>query len=500
MGILRFCVSDRRRLAPSAIDRIVVSGIESSARTTRASWDGDILAVDFAGGESGAVHVPWEVAGEGELTLATASLLGRDRPYQLDLELARGLIGQIRGQLASWHLAGLVVADTIHRSLSEAVAALSRAVTAGTAAKSTRHQVEHAIALALEIAVELGSTYAHQAISLRRQQTQRLPTLLGSDLGDACPAASVMAQLADTFHLAKVSAKWRQIEPREGQSDWSTADAQIEACRRHDLRICVGPLLQSGGASLPEWLFARDADLDGLVARMLQQVESVVTRYRGQVQLWHVASRVNTAGVLPLTPQQRLEMVIHAVQLMGKLDPQTPKIVSFDQIWGEATPEQAEQIEPLQLADAFARADLGLGGFGLELNIGYYPGGTAHRDMLAFSRQLDLWGLLGLPLLITLVVPSSSREDARVVTDGHGEPPRVCFGADRRLPSPASQQAWIARYVPLMLAKNSIQVILWNQFDDRGPHEFPHGGLYDSAGRAKLALTALTEIRADYLT
>ncbi|MFV2067038.1 MAG: endo-1,4-beta-xylanase, partial [Pirellulales bacterium] len=334
---------------------------------------------------------------------------------------------------------------------------------------------------------------------MRQQETDPLPTLLGSDMGEARPSSPIMAQLADTFHVAKVSAKWRQIEPREGHCDWSAMDAQVEACRQHGLRICVGPLLPAGTTSLPDWLIAWEGDFEDLMATVLRQVESAVTRYRGQVQLWHVASRINLAGALSLTPQQRLEMVIRAVEVTGRLDPQTAKIVSFDQIWGEAKDHQGEEIEPLQLADAFVRANLGLGGFGLELNIGYYPGGTSQRDMLAFSRQLDMWSLLGLPLLITLVVPSSSADDPQAVADRHGEPPRVCFGADRELPSPASQQAWIARYIPLMLAKNGIQLIVWNQLDDRQPHGFPHGGLVDSTGRVKLALATLSDIRKEYL-
>ncbi|MFV2068727.1 MAG: hypothetical protein ACC645_17280, partial [Pirellulales bacterium] len=181
MGTLRFRISDRQWLAPSAVDRIVVSGIESFARTTRAVWDGGILVVEFADGTSGAVHVPWEVAGQGEMTLSTASLLERDTPYLLDLELARGLIGQIRSQLASWQPAGLVVSDEIRGSLSEAVEALSQAVTAGTTGNGINQQSQRSLTLALDVAVELGSTYARQAIAMRQQETDPLPTLLGSD-------------------------------------------------------------------------------------------------------------------------------------------------------------------------------------------------------------------------------------------------------------------------------------------------------------------------------
>ena len=105
---------------------------------------------------------------------------------------------------------------------------------------------------------------------------------------------------------------------------------------------------------------------------------------------------------------------------------------------------------------------------------------------MEFSRQLDYWSLLGLPLYVALSVPS-----------GDGDDPL----ARRRMAAPPgrwtleSQQAWIARYVPLILAKPGVQGIVWNQLRDSVPHDFPHAGLLDEHGRAKPALRALAAIR-----
>lgn len=511
MAILRFRISDRRRLAPAAIDRIVVSGIESSARKTRAFWDDDQLFVEFAGGPSGAVHVPWEISDRGELTLSTASLLARDRPYRLDVELARGLIGQIRSQLAAWQPAGLHVCEATIGRLSRAVAQLSQIATSDARDEAGDAAGQALIELAVEIADQLGALYAQQAIALRQRETQPLPTLLGADLGEAGPAPDIIGSLAGTFHLAKLTPNWSGIESGGGVADEAGVELAIAACQEHALRICVGPLVGSPTRDLPA---GRPSDPDGLTARALRRVETIVTRFRGQVQLWHVASGINLPGGFRITPRQRLELIIRAVERTGRLDPNTPRIVSFDQIWGEAADRQDAWIEPLQLADALVRANLGLGGFGLELNVGYHPGGSSPRDPIAFSRQLDVWSLLGLPLLVSLVVPSGrrqggGREDAEAATGNGVEAPggadraealpEACWGADPQLPSPASQQAWIDRYVPILLAKNSVQLIVWNQLDDRQRNRFPCGGLIDDAGQLKPAAGALRAIRRQYL-
>ncbi len=60
----------------------------------------------------------------------------------------------------------------------------------------------------------------------------------------------------------------------------------------------------------------------------------------------------------------------------------------------------------------------------------------------------------------------------------------------------ARQQDWAARYVPLLLAKPGIYGVLWNQFEDARPHEFPHAGLVAPQGHAKPALRTLAALRA----
>ena len=53
--------------------------------------------------------------------------------------------------------------------------------------------------------------------------------------------------------------------------------------------------------------------------------------------------------------------------------------------------------------------------------------------------------------------------------------------------------------MPLLLAKNAVQVVLWNQLSDAAPHHYPHGGLFDADDKPKPALEALQKIRQKYL-
>jgi hypothetical protein len=133
---------------------------------------------------------------------------------------------------------------------------------------------------------------------------------------------------------------------------------------------------------------------------------------------------------------------------------------------------------------------LDLAGLMLEINVGYWPGGTLLRHPLELNRLLDTWSLFGLPLWLSLCVPSACGEDSLAQH-------KVTLPPDSW--TAAAQQAWVARSVPLSLVKPTVQGVLWNQLCDDQPHEFPHGGLFDDCRRAKPALRTLAAIRQAYL-
>ena len=53
----------------------------------------------------------------------------------------------------------------------------------------------------------------------------------------------------------------------------------------------------------------------------------------------------------------------------------------------------------------------------------------------------------------------------------------------------------VTRYVPLILAKPSVQGVIRHQLHDSRPHEFPHGGLFDEHDQPKPALNTPAAIR-----
>jgi hypothetical protein len=286
---------------------------------------------------------------------------------------------------------------------------------------------------------------------------------------------------------------WPDLEPRQGAFDWDATDRLVAWSHEHNLRLCLGPLLTMDKHSLPDWLFLDDG-FEEVQASILKFIEAIVKRYRGKVQLWHVTARMNQDGAFAFSEEQRLRLVVEAVDRVRAVDPRTPLVVSFNQPWAEYIARKDQELTPWHFADTLVRGELGLAGVGLEVHYGYWPGGTLPRDMLEVSRQLDRWSQIGVPLIVLLAAPSSMGADPMARHPAH---PLVDLHAGGV--NPAWQQSLVERLFPVLLAKHSVQAIVWDAWQDNQPHELSCSGLNDAGGQPKPALLTLIEQRRELL-
>lgn len=490
MGLMRFRVFPTERITEEMVQQAYLSGIDRVSWPVRTSVEGDELILQRSVSDSANLHISWPVEGHGRLTLTTASLMERPAPYLMPLEIARGMIVQLRNQLADWQVIGLVVPETVQTTMGKAIEQFSWAVISQDEPPTSAEYAERALHFAVNAGEMLVAAYTEQALSVRRRAGGKLASFLGANLGANLLDNATARHVLQTFNAAEVPISWCDVETTEGQFSWTTSDRQIEWCRAHGLKVLAGPLFELDPHALPHWLYLFEDDVESVRDFAANFVRAAVERYRGKVDYWICAGRVNTAEVLSLSEPERLRLVAQTVELARSLDPDTPVLVSFDQPWAEYMGRHESDFPPLHFADALIRAGLGLAGLMLEINVGYSPGGSLLRHPLEFSRLLDTWSLLGLPLWLSLSAPSAFHEDPLA-----GHPSTVAPGSW----TATAQQAYIARFVPLCLAKPLVQGVLWNQLRDSEPHDFPHGGLFDDRRHPKPALRTLTTIRQTYL-
>lgn len=490
MGQLRLAVPDRDRLPGGAAEHAYLTGMEAVPFPSRNAWDGQHLVVTRDVRESGNLHVLWNVPQRGPLLLSTASLMERERPYLLPVELARGTLNRLRNQQSVWQAMGLAVPGGYETLVRQALQDLAQAVTQQANPQVACNAADRSLGLALNAVDLLASAYVEQVLELRHEQTSKLATILGSALPAQTLSEPGTRIYNNTFNAAVVPLNWRCIEPVEGEYDWSIPDRQFQWLKGKSLKVCSGPLLRLDDSSVPDWMYLWDDDFEALQSYVQQFITAVVTRYRGQVQVWNCAAGLNLPGGMPLVEEQKLRLAVLAIDAVRRADARTPVVVTFDRPWGEYLQQDEMDLPPYHFADALVRADLGLSGVGLEINLGYSPGGTLPRDVLELSRLIDRWSSLGVPLLTFLSAPSAAGASAIATSKATTINPQI---------TPVSQAAELQGWLNMLTAKQSVHGILWNQFADSEPHHWPHSGLIDATGAAKPLMGVFADVRKRHL-
>jgi hypothetical protein len=452
------------------------------------------LAVVRANPESGRLHVPWPIEGFGRPVVATATLAERPAPYDLAVELARGRLNDVRNQSSDWRLLGLLVPPELDELLSRSQRAFARAVTSRDepdAAAAASQECLAASSAAGELLVE---SYTDQVLTKRMENGARLPTLLACALEGAPKPAPWSGPLLECINAAQVRCSWAAIAPDEGQHRWEEADAQVHWCRKRKLTAMAGPLVEFRPAALPNWLWLWDGDFDEIQAQAVDLVRQAVTRYRGKVAVWHLAHRVASSEILGLSEEEQIRLTAKLLQTARQADPNAQLVIDFDRPWAEWMAGSPFQLGPLHLADSLARADLGMAGIGLEFAPGFHGPGSLLRDLFEFSRVLDLYALVNLPLHVTLVLPSSAEPDPRALAAAQVDAAQWPGPVDEAL-----QRAWAARWLALAVAKPYVRSVTWLQASDASPHLYAHGGLFRPDNSPKPVVNWLKGFRASYL-
>src|SRR5262249_26804448 len=104
MGVMNFLLpANLSAKAARELERACVTGgPDNMPWPTQVRVEPGRLTVRRGVDESGYLVVPWEVDSAGLLMGATATLMERDEPYYLEVELARGKVNHLRCQAADW--------------------------------------------------------------------------------------------------------------------------------------------------------------------------------------------------------------------------------------------------------------------------------------------------------------------------------------------------------------------------------------------------------------
>ncbi len=494
MGVMKFQVHPADLMAdwPEA-QNAYITGLDGRVFPSRVEIEQNLINCRRPASDSGKFNIAWPVPGFGRPVLTTSSLREQESPYQLAIELARGKICQVRNQVAQWEQLGMEIPAAFHPINKVSHTLFAKCVGMKQDLTAASEIATQAISKACEAAEILTRSYIEQRLSIRTKKTSQMPVSLGCNLGRSNPEASWDSILLNTFNAAAIPIEWKLIEPEEGSYCWDWLDAQVEWCHQHKIVMRGGPLLDLSPNGLPKWLEQWGHDFFNLQSFLCDFVETAISRYAGKIRSWEVSSRVNTAGVLNLSEENSLTLVARTLEVARRVDEESQFLIRIDEPWGTYQSRGQHRLNPVQFVDALLRCGVGLSGVNLELAIGYQGRGSSSRDVLDFSRMLDVWSSLEVPLHVTLAFPSSAQPDSQA-----SDAISVERSGWKTPWSEEAQANWLNTYLPLLVAKQAVTGIFWSDLSDATPHEFPNAGLLDAIGRPKKVLETLRQLSKNH--
>jgi hypothetical protein len=495
MGLLKFRIpSPLPEPRVADLRKSYVTGLDRTPSRLSVEVRKELLLCQRGTTESGRLFAPWPIEGFGTPFIGTATLGERPDAYLLAVELARGKLNDVRNQLADWKQMGLRISPELEGLMVEALRAFFKSTTARDDPAASFASAQKSLSLASEASQSLIEAYVAQVLQ-NRLASGRLPTQLAVGLEGDPSAAPWASKLGPSFNAAQLNCTWKSLAPTEGKHRWEDLDAQLVWATRQKLAVQAGPLIDLRSGALPDWIWLWSGDFDAILGMAVDIVRQTVARYRGKIPIWHLIHRPGSTDILGMSEEDQIRLTARLLQIARQADPSAQFLVGLDRPWAEWMASSSFQLGPLHLADYLARAELGMAGVALEIAPGYSAPGSHLRDLMDFSRLLDLYALLNFPLYLSIAMPSAAGPDP--LADPNVQVERDQWPAP---PTDESQAAIAARWIALAVAKPFVRSVTWRQLDDAAPHLYPHAGLFRPDKAPKPLLDWLKWFRAELLT
>jgi hypothetical protein len=434
----------------------------------------------------------WDMGPAGSFHMETTRLLPREKPYNLNVELARARLMKIVQKQEDWNLFDFPKAEKFNQRLRDAQAMFADALGKADPIEAAK-LADQALAAGLELSEQLALFHGELLINRRKSSNGFVKHIFGCRLDATVQNQKYKETMTGGFDYAVLPTRWKQMQPQEQTFDAAAVDEWIEVLARKRIPIIAGPLIDLNEGEVPDWMYIWEHDVDTLRELALEHVQRVVSRYRKVVSVWNVVAGIHTNSVFTLTFEQIIELTRLLVAEVKTLLPTARTIVTIKHPFGEYHSRSRASVPPMLYAEMVAQAGISFDAFGLEWEMGVPLPGMFCRDLFQFSGMLDRFSTLGRPVFLTaLGVPGRAGPDPEDQSEGKLDPAQA--GRWKRPWDAELQSEWIDSAYRIALSKPYIESIAWGNLADMNP-TLPGGGLLDGMLKPKVGFTKIQELR-----
>jgi hypothetical protein len=439
------------------------------------------------------VSLLWDCGSTGTFHVETTRLQPRDKPYNLNVELARFRLMKIMQKQEDWNLFDFPKTEKYQQKFHEATMlfaeALGKLDDAGGAAKLA----DRALETGVELSEQLALFHSELLLNRRRSGTTFVKHIFGCRIDPAVQNEKYKETVSTGFDYAVLPMGWKQVQPQEQQFNTAPLDEWVELLSKRRVPTIAGPLIRLDEGHVPDLMVIWEHDFDMLRDMAYEYVQKIVTRYRKLIGVWNVVAGLQTNAAFTLSFEQIIELTRLLVSQVKAVLPSAKTLVTVTKPFGEYHARGKSPVPPLLYAEMLTQSGINFEAFGLEIEIGVPRPGSFTRDLFQLSYLLDKFSTLGRPVFLTAVcAPGRDDKDPTDASEGRMDPSAA--GKWHRPWDPQVQADWLDAVYHMALSKPFVESIAWANLADMN-QTIPGGGLIDDMLRPKPAYTKLQQMR-----
>lgn len=451
-------------------------------RKAQIEFKDDCIRCDRPNLQTAGMVLLWPVEGFGKVLLPTTCLPGRERPYCLNVELARGKLMQIVNKCEDW---AYFSKDGLGQKFEEAKGLFIKALDNISDMPTASKLADQALQKALVFAEHLAARHADNMFKNRVVSGGFGKGALGvrADL-QKITNPQYINDLCKLFGFVAVPINWANIEMNKGQYDFSEVDKCVLALSKKRVALSGGPLLRFDEKSIPQWLLAQKYTFEKIRESAYRFVSETVTRYANRIRTWSVVSGLNCHNHFGFSFEEVLELTRAANMAVKSVDARIRKVIEVENPWGEYYASVPGTIPPLIYMDMVVQSGINFDAFGLRMDLGSEEIGAQARDMMQISAMLDFLSPIARSFFISNV---------SVPTNG---PAKDISGTGEKEQWDESAQAlWLERFFKIVLSKPFVESVIYSNLADSDDRQKARTGLMTNDLQPKKPYVVLKKMR-----
>jgi hypothetical protein len=432
--------------------------------------------------EAAALAILWEVKGAGKYLLQTTRLPSREKPYILNVELARWRLMRILSKLEDWGLFEYPKTEAIYELLETSRKLFINALQESQTPAQAAELADKSLQKSMEAGDALAKFHSSHLLGAKLQSGALNRKLFGSRINPGVTTDQLSPELLATLNFVQIPLNWAELHTAKQQFNLAPLDRQVEFFLKRKISIRFGSVVSFAESNIPAWVKGKTLEYEALRELVYEYLTAIASRYGKCIRSWAVVSGLHADNYFGLNFEQILDITRLASTRAKQLCPRASAVIEIIYPWGEYFARTPKTIHPFLYADMVSQSGINFDAFALRLPFGAAKDGFYVRDLFQLSSLIDRYAL-GKPIHLTTAVPAT-------ISDATGD-----CGYFSMPWTPETQAKWFEYFCQIALSKPLIESITWETLCDAFSENIPESGLFDGQWNARPILNKIRDLQ-----